>query len=497
MPHHVAIKQGLLKAEFSEAIRGHKKSKSADEKVAKLGKKHVFRFAHPPPINKQKQILKLRPRILLQLHLESDSSRPSPVVDVLPSSIFPSRIPFKFAKLFRGKAGLGPQDLVLVRSDAQEQHAPLNGDQNSNKDEKWDQKHIIATICRSRNLSSNDGSGAEITFSHGQSWTGAPLPNGSYEFTSVSDDGTVTRARWVLRKKLHQRAASGHDLQRSLEEPPAQRFGFSLIDPTKRRHAVIASMTRDCISVSDRYQPIVDPIYSRTNSSQSNENPSSPGSASPTDRSQFDDIDPTEILMDKLVEIDDEVRTLITTTATWVMFKEGWSKNFSYEDGVSSSSAALHAHTGNGNATRDDSKPPVVLSELEESRTNGKNLRRSTSLALKGSRMPKRYSSARRSESTPLGMQSKKIKHETIFPPPNLSASAFYDSEAVALQNISGSGILDVGEENLAGNVQRKGLQNMNREAPARAPKPANESIGAHGCREKWRKFRGAFALVR
>lgn len=479
-------------------IRGHKKSRSADETESKLGKKRTFRFAHPPPINKQQQIFKLRPRVLLQLHLVADGARTSPTLDVLPSSIFPSGLPFKFAKLFRGKAGLGPRDLVVINRDGQDRPTSLTGEENlSNADENWDQNRIMATVCHVRKLSSSLGSGTDITFSHGQSWKGVQLANGSYEFISTGDDGTITRARWVLRRKLHQRSASSQEVRQSVGESLAKRFSFSLIDPTRRRHAVIASMTRECISVSDRYQPVVDAMFSGGRLGQSDENPSSSHSTSPIDGSQFDDNDSVEIPTQRWIETDDKLRTLIMVTAIWVMFKEGWSRNFSFEDVVASTGISRSVSAGNKSSRHGDIKSQHISTRVSGTLVEPRHPRRSASLALKRPSTFKRMSTDNRSISARWDTtQSKGATHDMTLSQKSSSPAAVANNEALspATEQMTSAGEK---EGNFSQTRQRKDPFYTDEKANYKVSNSTTKASSHYRCRQRWRKFRGVFAFVR
>ncbi|KAL9624426.1 MAG: hypothetical protein Q9160_001389 [Pyrenula sp. 1 TL-2023] len=428
---------------------GHRKSRSIGE-IEKQSKKRIYRFAHPPPVNKKKQILKLRPRVLLQLHQVSDSLRPSPILDVLPSSIFPSSLPFKFAKLFRGKAGLGPRDLVIIGSDALDRQIILNGeDQLSANDADWYENQIIATICQK----SSTSEGVDITFSNGQSWKATPLPNGSYEFCSTNDDGTVAKARWVLRKRMHQRASSNNELQRGRGDLLEKKFSFSLINPTKRRHAVIASMTRESINVNERYQPVVDPApHDNDDTSEA-----ASSSSSPVEESFPDNLDDAET-PHKWTETDEKLRLFITASAIWVLFKEGWSTNFLYDDGAGPSNS--NSSPGNKSTRHDE----------VENGNHAKTARRTTSFAKRPTTL-QRNSTSRMNESFKLGRTRSAGR-------PRTQDEMTLTSER---EGISGKGH-DLGNGDTMGNGKAD---------------PRTKSTGARRCKSRWRRFRGAFALVR
>lgn len=289
----------------------------------------TFKFAHPPPTAKSRQRLKIRPRLLLQLHLLSDQSRAFPTLDVLASTIFASRLASKCPKLFKGKDGLGPNDLIVMSSGSYDEQ-PVADDKSSNsEDEHWVDREVIATICQLRKQGAGAVGKAEICTNSGQSWEGTPLLNGSYEFTSTNADGTVTRVRWVLRSRQRQRASSMTEAES--HQPEDKRFTFSIIKPDTRRHPVIASMTKTGIEIMDQY-----PSELRTSSPVV----LSPPSPSGQKQSYFDTMD-NQLPDQTLVNTDEHLRSLIVLTGLWVLFREGWSRNFSYEDAMSQSSPQL------------------------------------------------------------------------------------------------------------------------------------------------------------
>ena len=286
----------------------------------------TFKFAHPPPRAKSKQRLKIRPRLLLQLHLLSEQSRAFPTLDVLASTIFASRLASKWPKLFKGKDGLGPNDLIIMSSGSYEEQPVADDKSSHSEDENWVDREVIATICQLRKQGAGDVGKAEICTNSGQSWEGTPLLNGSYDFTSTNADGTMTRVRWVLRSRQRQRASSMTESES--HQPEDKKFTFSIIKTDTRRHPVIASMNKTGIEIMDQY-----PSELRTSSPAT----SSPPSPSGQKQSYFDTMD-NQLPGQALVNTDEHLRSLIVLTGLWVLFREGWSRNFSYEDAMSQSS---------------------------------------------------------------------------------------------------------------------------------------------------------------
>lgn len=110
--------------------------------------KTSYQLAHPA-IHARHKWLKLRPRTLLQLHQASQRSRPLPVLDVLPSTVFIPLASRSIPQMFRRWIVLGPNDLVIVRSELREQLASDLFEKSIHSGNKsGDQREVVATICQ-------------------------------------------------------------------------------------------------------------------------------------------------------------------------------------------------------------------------------------------------------------------------------------------------------------------------------------------------------------
>lgn len=126
------------------------------------------------------------------------------------------------------------------------------------------------------------------------SWTVTRRLNGSFEFVCTSEHGYSTVARWVLggssmaspRSSSHHHRHHGHEKERQNEE---YMYSFSLIDPSSRRHPVLATLGPTSLHVKDTYQLPLSSVGSR------------------------DDWDGRAVYM-----VDESTRTLIWATAVWV-----------------------------------------------------------------------------------------------------------------------------------------------------------------------------------
>ncbi|KAJ5949039.1 hypothetical protein N7454_000623 [Penicillium verhagenii] len=283
--------------------------------------KTSYQLAHPASHARHKR-LKLRPKLLLQLQQVSHTPRPLPILDILPSTIYLPRLARKFPAMFRGKNGLGPNDLIIVMSELYEHTvASIPERPVSSEGEDDDHREVVATICQMFQDDALQKGKAEICLNFGPTWEATPLPSGSYEFVARTENG-LRVMRWALRAGRNRRMSA----QPSSEpREDTKRFTFSVIDPNTRRHPVIASMTRNHLEVFDEYSTVT----------RSNTGPTTPSSG----MSVISDIsdDALDFNTDaNIVALEDGLRTLIIITGIWVAFREGWSSNFNYGDPVSS-----------------------------------------------------------------------------------------------------------------------------------------------------------------
>ena len=275
-----------------------------------------YQLAHPPPAIVHRQRLHIRPRLLLQLQKLSSSTRPTPTFDVLPSTIFAPRLARKLPRFFTGKDGLGPDDLVVVGSEG---YDPSDAGPTIEKLDGHgeESRPIVATICQGRKDDGIARARAEICLSDGPLWEATSLSTGCYEFVAIDPHGLKTTVRWVHRRSAaRQKAINTHG-----DGEKGKKFSFSIINPSSRRHPIIASMTRTTIDILESYPSASLP----TN-----------GSPPPSPIQESSASGPPVLAADagerSLVQTDEQLRTLILVTGIWVAFREGWSQNFGYGD---------------------------------------------------------------------------------------------------------------------------------------------------------------------
>lgn len=327
--------------------------------------KTSYQLAHPAAHARHKRF-RLRPKLLLQLQQVSQTPRPLPILDILPSTIYNSRLAGRFPALFRGRNGLGPNDLVIVMSELYERTVSSIPEAASRlEDDNHDHREVVATICQMLHEDARVKGKAEICLNFGPVWEATPLPSGSYEFVARTANG-LRVMRWALRSAKSRRLSSVNPTTNSREE--GKRFTFSVIDPQTRRHPVIASMTRNQLEVFDEYSSVV----------RSNTGPTTPTSA----MSVISDLSDTEapIEPNDVVTLDDGLRTQIIVTAIWVAFREGWSPNFNYRDPLASTngksiSSPTSSRTASPTVAKNEAMSPLEkdgLSPMKEVTNNGK-----------------------------------------------------------------------------------------------------------------------------
>lgn len=323
--------------------------------------KTSYQLAHPAAHARHKRF-NLRPKLLLQLQQASHAPRPMPILDVLPSTVYLPKLARKFPTMFRGRKGLGPNDLILVTSELYERTMDAKN-KNRASDDNEEHQEIVATVCQLLTEDALAKGKAEICFNDGPTWEATPLPNGSYEFAANTEHGRQT-VRWVSRGNRSRRASTTPG---AAPQEDTKRFTFSMINPNTRRHPVVASMTRNHLEVFDEYSI-----------------PSSVSKPPTAAMSVISDGSTDAPLEGNAIITDDRLRTLIVVTSIWVAFREKWSHNFSYDDSASTfpipskpnSPAVANAETDHAPEPKDDHNgtasngPHVAFRNIRHSNTS-------------------------------------------------------------------------------------------------------------------------------
>lgn len=264
----------------------------------------LYVFAHPAPVfTDQLYLVKLlRPRLYLQLQQpSSDGRNHEPAIDVM------SQVPFTGSKwlvskvrtyasmLTKGgtKSPCNKKDIFLLEST--EKSSVGIDDHIGIQKMIPSLKHLADR--KAVGVLRNDG---QIFTEDGQVRIASMRPNNSFEFTTINNHGEKSVARWVPAKS--QRIRSSTTLSQPRFPPmyePA--FLFSLINPSTRRHAVLATLSPSQLKIKETYQ---DPTKT------------------PTLEDSFNERD------GHVRTVDEETRSLILATAVWLHLHLGWSPSY-------------------------------------------------------------------------------------------------------------------------------------------------------------------------
>ncbi|KAM0415837.1 hypothetical protein ACHAPT_013197 [Fusarium lateritium] len=279
-----------------------------------------FLLAHPAPRPgaKQRRLVQVRPRLLLQLQ-ELSEKRPLPAFDVLPSSLIagPLIVP-RLAKrcpcLFRAKPVLGLNDLLIVRSEDYDTPAAPG---SLDSEDSLDQRDVIAVISPLPHMGDNS---AEITMEDGSTWESSLMANGSYEFIGVDERGRISTARWVRKSSTPTTpppVANGDQTPPPSPVPSDVKWTFSMIHPDTRRHPIMGSLMSNTLDVFDTYN---------TMSTSSGRYP--PTRCTPLDPKLASDwivSNPPEIQSRLTKVVPEDIKLLMVATASWVNLRQsGW-----------------------------------------------------------------------------------------------------------------------------------------------------------------------------
>ena len=297
----------------------------------------TFQLAHPAPTLTQKQrLIHIRPRLLMQLQRLRPETRPEPAIDVLPSAAVIPRLAQKFPRMFRGKAVLGLNDVVLVRSEEYESPESSATEGADSDGESIENRDMMAVICQMPKDAGGLQGKAEIVLSDGSVWVGTPLPNGLYEFFNVDENGNKTTARWVKRSTRRNSA----DFSASAPGACPLKYTFSIIDPNSRRHPIMGTLTQSTLDIPD--------FYTSVSASAKKYPPTSHIRPLFGEHDAMDD-EPTPERTTHAVG--EDVKKLVQVTGIWVALREGLSPYFKYNDSMASGSISARCReSGHGRA---------------------------------------------------------------------------------------------------------------------------------------------------
>lgn len=322
-----------LPSDDDESIAGSDFSGYTDTTARRKRRKRAprktthYALAHPAPQlrTKQRRLVQIRPRLLLQLQQVNDH-RPIPTFDVLPSStvcgslIIP-KLDKRFPRIFRAKPDLGPDDLLFVQSEDY-RAGPTAEDGGEEGIGDRDLMAVVGPmLC--------DDNNAEIVMGDGSVWTTSHMYNGSYEFTRVDGSGITTTARWVRKSaRRAKRASDSTDASpRSSPGLPENRWTFSIIDPSTRRHPIMGVLTPQELVVYDSYSTM-----SSSSGRYPPTRPFSPTLSILSDDAASSETTPTPAPTrdERLTEtVPEEYRKLMAVTASWISLRlADWPASF-------------------------------------------------------------------------------------------------------------------------------------------------------------------------
>ena len=313
--------------------------------------KTSYYLAQPPPGShaRHRQCSRAERALIVQLQKVSKTTRPLPTLDVLPSSVFGS----KLKRVGQRLQGAGQQDIVFLES---EQYGSDNVQEESDDEDDLRARRVVASVSQGyRRSPGDDGKGIKTTmirFDDGLVWEASPLASGGYEFVAHESNGTAKVAKW-LPKPPTPRRRSSQSQQRmagTIPEPEdPRRFQFSILDNVTRKKPILAWMGRQGIDVLDRFP--------RTSLTSATNSPSNTPPASVIDMDMSSDEAGHSTQYN---EISDQLRELIVVTGTWIALREGLASagaNGSRTDELSSPSSPT---ASTFRTTRSVSSPAAV-----------------------------------------------------------------------------------------------------------------------------------------
>lgn len=297
---------------FAESSAPRRRSRKAPRKTTR------YALAHPAPQlrTKQRMLVQFRPRLLLQLQHLSQNQRPIPAFDVLPSSSISGSILipwFTKKRIFGAKPELRPDDLLFVHSE--DYRAGSSGTDSSH--DGLEHRDLMAVVSPLPNCDDNN---AEMVMGDGSTWTTSLMVNGSYEFTRIDSQGRTTTARWVRKpNRVARQSTDPTDTSpRASPQLSEDKWTFSIIDPSTRRHPIMG--------VLNSHELILYDTYSTMSASSGRYPPTRPLSGAFSAGGDSIPQTPTSPREERSTEVvPEEYKQLMTVTASWISLRqEGW-----------------------------------------------------------------------------------------------------------------------------------------------------------------------------
>ncbi|KAJ5748710.1 uncharacterized protein N7511_010406 [Penicillium nucicola] len=211
-----------------------------------------FQIARPPP--KSHQLLRLSPKLILQIQQLPPNHRPVPVLEIW-------QPPLRKSKLTRGfphQPKLGARDIYATLNEpyvttTQKQRAVSEPSEQCAQD-----KDIVAAMC---SQSSNEETASAIHFRDARCiWQACPASTAT-QSSSTAGSEQASNYRFTIVNAENTGGEEGRMLmqwERRLDGEKGEQFVLVAIDRKARRKSRIASMTRDGVEINVRKSSVLE-----------------------------------------------------------------------------------------------------------------------------------------------------------------------------------------------------------------------------------------------
>ena len=270
---------------------------------------------------------------------------------------FSVRVNRALTNVFKTKHSLCTNDLAVLR--AEKYH-------RDEQEEEEEARDVVAVLCKGRKDDASSSGKAKLCMPGGEEWEACCLPTGGYEFSSTDAHGLAMTVRWVPK-----RAKAG-------SKAGTKRLNFSTIAQGSRRHPVIANLSTSGLDINDSYK-MPDPTAPTPQAT-----PKAAQSALEEAMEEEEDVPQQDIRTTT-----DELRHVITISAIWVTFKEGWSPFFKYDEPSAAGlhrSGSTHLKDVNTSASTPPGSPTRGLDKRGSVRSMGSSIFRKSSVLSRSNR---------------------------------------------------------------------------------------------------------------
>ncbi|TWU75002.1 hypothetical protein ED733_005987 [Metarhizium rileyi] len=339
----------------SEFLDGHIEMPTRRKKRRRLPRKSTrYALAQPAPQlrTKQRRLVQIRPRLLLQLQ-EIGDRRAIPAFDLIPSQLVAGaliipKLSKRFPRMFHANAELSQNDVLLVRSEDYSSTSGMVPVRTENGGRYLQGRDVCAVISA---LPEDCEHSVEIVLEDGVPWYASPMANGSYEFTRTHDDGETITARWVHRSNGSTRNSiasfePSSSTRSSVHDTLLDsRWTFSIIDPSSRRHPIMGNLTAETVEVYD--------CYTTLSASSGRFPPTRPFGSEIAGLGQSPS--PAESIPESraTLEVLPDQKVLMVATASWIrLHQQGWPASANPKFARSIPSHCRSASTNTNSTTR-------------------------------------------------------------------------------------------------------------------------------------------------